>query len=761
MLSPSQRQEVPEFDSTISAQSASNFAILDENLKQNFIQAVNILRGTNHSLDKSKVSIYEDSQFGRGKWFQSGDKFYEDIHRYMKVNNPDLLTHSIRLGDGVTNSEIAKYMIYQSGVEQVGRGTHRQMMSVTPEGDTAVKETAQNLSGLKALLVEKIKDQSKETDVIKEVEDIEQKKSSIINSPPNFKEARTKEIQDVLNILPPEGDRVFTEKMLNYLMLGGLIQNGVIPYIDIDGTTKIDFTPQCSPAIKTAWKGVADNANAYIPPETLKGFIAYTSTSQNPNATMGIIKSRLPNNTAPTAENILKVASIPNSQKSLALTTLKNNNSATIIEPLVAQAATDAAQFKQANISDTLQMVTNQTSQFEDLAKKGQLPKNEKEWADLIRSPVREAGKRFGAAGSLLVLFGGVMLAWKAGTTLADKMSGGKAKWFGKTLGFITALAGFSVGSNILGNYIENIPLEKIDPNKSDKEKKKLRNSFGKLVWSFDTDVFPGLFILSEGFGRDTNNRPFSERVTAEKIFSQGTPPVPFDIHPNVMDQTPELTIDGKKATPQMLDSYKAIYRAVYFRRKNLMDAREKETNIGKRDDIFPESLLDPGTKTLQQYLAEFYKKIPNKNELPRVEGFDMAPERMRNFGLTSVPILDQSKKVDDINKRFTGKALTGYPATNLTTYDKKPYDITLGNLPNQDTLQIPVWDPSELKDSAWKAIAPKYEWTPDGADYLVQITDTSTWSPRISRCILSETRAGSKIFAVKQMSVNGVAYTK
>lgn len=292
-------------------------------------------------------------------------------------------------------------------------------MTATPEGDSAVKETAQNLSGLKALLVEKIQDPSKEAPVVKEIEDIEQKKNAIINSPANFNTSRAKEIQDVLSLMPPEGDRVFTEKMLNYLMLGGLIQNGVIPYIDVDGTAKLDFTPQCNPALKNAWKGVADNANAYIPPETLKGFMAYTSIDQSPNKTIGVIKSRLPNNTTPTAANILTAPSIPNSQKSLALTTLKNNNSTSLLEPLAKDATKDAAQFKQANISDTLQMITDQTSQFEDLAKKGQLPKTHKEWADVLRSPVAEAGKRFGGAGSLLVLFGGIMLAWKAGKKIA------------------------------------------------------------------------------------------------------------------------------------------------------------------------------------------------------------------------------------------------------------------------------------------------------------------------------------------------------
>lgn len=135
------------------------------------------------------------------------------------------------------------------------------------------------------------------------------------------------------------------------------------------------------------------------------------------------------------------------------------------------------------------------------------------------------------------------------------------------------------------------------------------------------------------------------------------------------------------------------------------MDARAKELDLAKKEAIFPGNLLDPGTQTLGQYLGGFYKVIKNKNELPRAEGFDMDPQRMRNFGLTAAPILDQSARLSTIDTKFSTTPassfiLSSVPST-VSSNDKKPYDIKVGIAPNERTLQIPLWDPAELTDSA------------------------------------------------------------
>ena len=93
-------------------------------------------------------------------------------------------------------------MIEQSERNQVRTTTRRAALTTTPEGDTTIKETAQNLSGLKALLVKDIADSDQKAGIVREVEDVEKKQNYIINSPENFKTSRTREIQDVLLLLP-------------------------------------------------------------------------------------------------------------------------------------------------------------------------------------------------------------------------------------------------------------------------------------------------------------------------------------------------------------------------------------------------------------------------------------------------------------------------------------------------------------------------------------------------------------------------------
>ncbi len=124
-------------------------------------------------------------------------------------------------------------------------------------GEKVVEQTAQSLSGLKKLLAEKIVDDEKEKKVIEEIEDMERKKSSMIDSPASFALSR-KEITDVLNLLPPEvaPEGEFVERMLNYILIGELLRHGVIPYIDANGTVKVDFEASAGENLKKNWQGI-------------------------------------------------------------------------------------------------------------------------------------------------------------------------------------------------------------------------------------------------------------------------------------------------------------------------------------------------------------------------------------------------------------------------------------------------------------------------------------------------------------------------
>jgi|GEM_PF-4749406 len=168
------------------------------------------------------------------------------------------------------------------------------------------------------------------------------------------------------------------------------MQQGVIPYIRSDGHTRLDFTPQCGAPLKTAWNSVSGNADAFIPPDTLQGFMAYTASDRAPNETVKNLLAQLPTNAPSTRANILQVANISNSQKSLAISYIENDNSMPIDDTISENATEDAVKFKQANIHDTMEMVGNQTSKFADMAKKGKLPTSYKDMADLIRNPVSE-----------------------------------------------------------------------------------------------------------------------------------------------------------------------------------------------------------------------------------------------------------------------------------------------------------------------------------------------------------------------------------
>jgi len=121
--------------------------------------------------------------------------------------------------------------------------------------------------------------------------------------------------------------------------------------------------------------------------------------------------------------------------------------------------------------------------------------------------------------------------------------------------------------------------------------------------------------------------------------------PTSFSLHPNIVDQTPELKIDGVVASPQALKAYKDIYRKVYFRRQDIEAARLKVVAAPALPDaVFPETKLNPAPdESLQNFLAKFYSASPNSVEIPEQEGFDMSKDRMKNFGLA--PSLDQTTK--------------------------------------------------------------------------------------------------------------------
>ncbi len=203
---------------------------------------------------------HRETPFGEGLGFPTGHPFYEDVYTYLKKNNPTLLKVSNdELDDGVTNSSVAFYMIEQS---QNPEKTKKKKEAVKETkkavaGEKVVEQTTQNLSGLKKLLAEKIVDGEKEKKVIEEIEDMERKKSSMIDSPASFALSR-KEIKEVLNLLPPEvaPEADFVERMLNYILIGELLRHGVIPYIDANGKVKVDFEPSAGENLKKNWGGI-------------------------------------------------------------------------------------------------------------------------------------------------------------------------------------------------------------------------------------------------------------------------------------------------------------------------------------------------------------------------------------------------------------------------------------------------------------------------------------------------------------------------
>ncbi len=68
-----------------------------------------------------------------------------------------------------------------------------------------------------------------------------------------------------------------------------------------------------------------------------------------------------------------------------------------------------------------------------------------------------------------------------------------------------------SIGSNVMGNAIENSVLERVDPNQSENDKNRAWRGFEKTVPDFQKDVFPSYLSLWTHLKpeKDSNEKPF------------------------------------------------------------------------------------------------------------------------------------------------------------------------------------------------------------------------------------------------------------
>ena len=746
-------------------ESAHNFAILDDTLKQNFVDAVNKLMKRNYKL-QPPLEGHRETPYGEWLGFPAHHPFYTDIYTYLKKNNPALLAQSNDAeDDGVTNSAVAFYMIEQSQKPekvQKKKETVKETKKAVA-GEKVVEQTAQSLSGLKKLLAEKIVDDEKEKKVIEEIEDMERKKSSMIDSPASFALSR-KEITDVLNLLPPEvaPEGEFVERMLNYILIGELLRHGVIPYIDANGTVKVDFEASAGENLKKNWQGINTSwADHIISSDVLKGFMAYTSVGQSPTSQIDIAKSlfapgvvdNMAGQKVFNAQNVLSHRGIAPQNKSLILSYLAQGQQNPIDVASVSQASNDAQQFARAGVADTLAMTINSVTRYDRERVKWKLPSSTKEWADFIRHPIGEAGKRFGGAGAILAIITLGYMAWKIPEkVLGDHGHGWDEKgghhevhlhWFKRTVGVIGALAAMSIGGNVMGDLVENSVLERVNPDQSEKDRSIAMRGFEKTVPDFQKDVFPSYFSLWSNLkpGKDSNEKPFWERVDAREFFQD------FSYHPNDIDTLGEITIgNNEKIKWATLAAYKTIYREVYYRRKDIARARAAESDPTRKEAIFPSASIEPGAhETLQAYLAKFYGN--NIDKIPDEKRFNIFAPKLAEMKMKFV---DEPAKIENIPKQFERTSLL--PLTWIThTPGKNTAEL---DLPRQNKKFIlPSWDmDGDLQ----------YDYVEENGRFLIKIVDKKNLPPEWHACYCILSKVGAwNTYQTSEMVMDGAYYKR
>ncbi len=190
-----------------------------------------------------------------------------------------------------------------------------------------------------------------------------------------------------------------------------------------------------------------------------------------------------------------------------------------------------------------------------------------------------------------------------------------------------------------------------------------------------------------------------------------------FEYHPNAIDSISTLTIgNNEKITGGVLASYKAIYREVYYRRKDIARARALESNQANKESVFPEALIEPGShETLQAYLAKFYGK--NINKIPDEKRFNIFGPKLQEMKMKFV---DKDRKVEDIPKDFENKSLSVLTGIPPYTSGKNTFEYTLPGW--NEKIILPSWDLS--------AGDLEYKFIRENGRYLIRVVDTKNPPP-------------------------------